>query len=84
MVDTLNTVFRRTDAQGAAALVAVLRDAVPRLALAGVCTPTLLLNGKLDPLITDEKTETLAQSITSTCPPDTSRPSKHPRLSRTP
>jgi hypothetical protein len=84
LVDTLNTVFRRTDAQGAAALVAVLRDAVPRPALAGVRTSTLLLHGELDPLITDKKIETLAQNITSTCPPDTSSPSKRPRLSRTP
>jgi len=64
LVDALETAFRRSDAQGDAALVAVLRDADLRPALAGMRTAPLLLHGELDPLITAEKIETLAQSIT--------------------
>ncbi len=50
--------------KGDAALVAVLRDADLRPALGDKRTTTLLLHGELDPLITAEKIETQAQSIT--------------------
>lgn len=62
-VETLRSVFLHTHPKGYARCVAVLRDADLRPDLHRVQTPTLVLNGALDPLITAEKIEVLRSGI---------------------
>ncbi len=58
-VETLRTVFLRTDPAGYAACVAVLRDADLRESLPQVRAPAWILRGSHDPLITPEKVQAL-------------------------
>ena len=69
-LDSLRRVFLHTDPEGYARCVAVLRDADLRPALSAVRTPTLLLHGSADPLITAEKVAVLREGIPASvvCP----------------
>lgn len=62
-VDTLRTVFLRTDVEGYARCVAVLRDTDLRAQLHAVRAPTLVASGQDDPLITPEKVQALTGAI---------------------
>jgi 3-oxoadipate enol-lactonase len=62
-LDSLRRIFLQTDPEGYARCVAVLRDADLRASLSGVRTPTLLLHGTADPLITAEKIAVLKEGI---------------------
>jgi 3-oxoadipate enol-lactonase len=68
--ESLRRVFLQTDPEGYARCVAVLRDADLRVALPEVRTPTTLLHGTADPLITAEKISVLKEGIPASvyCP----------------